>query len=107
MGVCVYVCMCMFVCMFVCVFVCMFTQEVTRRWFLEQNPARSGDVTEIAWMDKGTVAFYFENYRAQYGEIMELALKTFPYLKQAAELPTTQWTRNIQLFLCIFLLCLF
>jgi len=46
-------CLCLFV-FFLSSFYCnLLSQEATRQWFLEKNPARSGDIMEIAWMDKG------------------------------------------------------
>ena len=33
--------------------------EITKKWFYENNPTRSGDVLLIAWMVRERVDFYF------------------------------------------------
>ena len=50
-----------------------------KKWFSEENPARSGDKKDICWMVKSKGDFYHENYRnvGSQCEMIKWALDVF------------------------------
>jgi hypothetical protein len=89
--------------------------EATRDWFLQMNPARSGDTQERAWMVKGKIDFYHEDYRSVDGQIaiFELALQGSHSLELRKEMVNftstfrvyldgreqgTRWLRNLKTY---------
>jgi len=70
---------------------------------LRENPARSGDQKEIAWMVKSKDDFYYEDYSTVSAQcsIISEALTIFgDTLRVAALTPTNKWLRNVRAYLC-------
>lgn len=75
-------------------------RAATVAFMLAENPSRSGDVKDIAWMVLDKMAFYIEVYRSHYSKVLAQAFKMAPNeVRELAQNPKSQWDRNLALYL--------